>query len=225
MQIVLVRHGQPEWVREGLNVVDPPLTELGHRQATAMAKQLGDEPFDEVLVSPLRRARETAGPLYERLGLDERVDPWLEEIRDPDWHGQPAEMAQQLYRELSQRAVDDRWHGLDGGESIREFTDRIHAGAAAFLADRGVHRRPGALPVWSIDDPDRRILLVAHVGTNSVTMGHLLGLDPTPWEWDRFQMGHASISRIEAIPVADGFTFCLTALSNQEHIDPGDRSR
>ena len=26
MEIVLVRHGEPEWVRDGLNVVDPPLT-------------------------------------------------------------------------------------------------------------------------------------------------------------------------------------------------------
>ena len=43
MEIVLVRHGQPEWVRDGRNVVDPPLTELGHRQAEAMAERLADE--------------------------------------------------------------------------------------------------------------------------------------------------------------------------------------
>ena len=29
MEIVLIRHGEPEWVRDGLNVVDPPLTERG----------------------------------------------------------------------------------------------------------------------------------------------------------------------------------------------------
>ena len=33
MEIVLIRHGEPEWVRDGLNVVDPPLTERGHMQA------------------------------------------------------------------------------------------------------------------------------------------------------------------------------------------------
>jgi probable phosphoglycerate mutase len=81
------------------------------------------------------------------------------------------------------------------------------------------------LSLWSIDDPGRRIALVAHAGTNSVTVCHLLGLDPTPWEWDRFVMGHASISRVEAVPVRDGFTFCLTSLSNLEHIDPDDRTR
>ena len=94
-----------------------------------------------------------------------------------------------------------------------------------FLADRGIHRIDHELPFWSIDEPDRRILLVAHAGTNSVFMCHLLGLQPTPWEWDRFVLGHASISRLEALPVRDGFTFSLTALSSLEHIPLADRSR
>ena len=227
MEIVLVRHGQPEWVRDGRNVVDPPLTDLGHRQADAMARRLAEESFDDVFVSPLRRARQTAAPLYERLAIDETIAPWLEEIRDPDWHGEPHEMAQQAYRELSERPVEQRWDGLVGGESIREFTDRIHRGAEAFFASRGVRRIEGdhGLPVWSIDEPGQRIVLVAHVGTNSVTMGHLLGLTPTPWEWDRFVMGHASVSRIEAMPVHDGYTFCLSSLSSLEHVEPADRTR
>ena len=43
MEFVLVRHGQPEWIRDGLNVDDPPLTELGHQQAQAMAAGLLEE--------------------------------------------------------------------------------------------------------------------------------------------------------------------------------------
>ncbi|MDJ0767479.1 MAG: histidine phosphatase family protein, partial [Ilumatobacter sp.] len=185
MEITLIRHGQPQWVKEGLNVVDPPLTELGHRQAERMATALGGEEFDEVYASPLTRARQTAAPLFGRLGRDEAIQPWLEEIRDPGWHGSPAEKAEQAYREMRERPVDDRWHGLEGGESIRAFTDRIHEGATAFLAERGVHRKDHDLPVWTIAEPDVRIALVAHAGTNSVTICHLLGLEPTPWEWDR----------------------------------------
>ena len=33
MEIVLIRHGQPEWVKEGEYTVDPGLTELGKQQA------------------------------------------------------------------------------------------------------------------------------------------------------------------------------------------------
>ncbi len=68
MEIVLIRHGEPEWVRDGLNVVDPPLTGRGLAQAERLAEALADESFDEILVSPLVRARQTAAPLLAALG-------------------------------------------------------------------------------------------------------------------------------------------------------------
>ncbi len=225
MEIVLIRHGEPEWVRDGLAVVDPPLTERGHRQAERLAEYLSDERFDEVLVSPLVRARQTASPLLEALGVTEVIDPWLEEIRDPMWHGSPAEKAAEAYAELKGRPAEDRWHGLEGGESIREFVGRIRAGASSFLADRGVQRCEVDLPVWQIAEPGARIALVAHAGTNSVTIGHLLGLEPTPWEWDRFVLGHTSVSRVEALPLEDGYTFSLSKLSDLEHLERDQRTR
>ena len=221
----MIRHGEPEWVRDGLTVVDPPLTDLGHRQAELLAEALQSEQFDEILVSPLLRARQTAQPLLEALGRPEIVDPWLEEIRDPVWHGTPAEKAAEAYAELKGRKAEDRWHGLRGGESMRDFVVRIRAGATTFLADRGVVRSEMDLPVWQIREPGARIALVAHAGTNSVTIGHLLGLDPVPWEWDRFVLGHTSISRIEAMQLDDGFTFGLSKLSDVEHLAREHRTR
>ena len=190
-----------------------------------MGAALGEEHFDEVYCSPLVRARQTAAPLFEALGREEEIAPWLEEIGDPAWHGTPAEKAQAAYEEIMARPVDDRWDGLEGGESIREFTARIRSGGAAFWAERGVVRTDAELPIWSIAEPGRRIALVAHIGTNSVAIGHLLGLEPTPWEWDRFVLGHASISRGEALEVHDGHTFSLTRLSDVEHLDPDRRTR
>jgi broad specificity phosphatase PhoE len=225
MEIVMIRHGEPEWVRDGLTVVDPPLTDLGRRQAELLAQALQREEFDEVLVSPLLRARQTAQPLLQALGRPEIVDPWLEEIRDPVWHGTPAEKAAEAYAELRGRKAEDRWHGLNGGESMRDFVARIRAGVTTFLADRGVVRSEMDLPVWQIREPGSRIALVAHAGTNSVTIGHLLGLEPVPWEWDRFVLGHTSISRIEAMQLEDGFTFGLSKLSDVEHLAHEQRTR
>ena len=74
-----------------------------------------------------------------------------------------------------------------------------------------MHRIEGELPVWHIAEPGRRIALIAHAGTNTIVICHLLGLPPTPWEWERMVLRHASISRLEAIPVGDGYTFSLTA--------------
>lgn len=220
-----MRHAQPEWVRDGLNVVDPPLTELGRRQSELLVPVLTGETFDEVLVSPMQRARQTAAPYLVATGGAEEIAGWLEEIRDPKWHGTPVERAAEAYAELRGRPALGRWDGLPGGESIRDFVDRIRLGVESFLAERGVHRVEHELPVWDIKEPGARILLIAHAGTNSVTMCHLLGLAPTPWEWERFVLGHASISRVEALPLGDGYTFSLTKLSDVEHLPADDRTR
>ena len=221
-----MRHGEPEWIRDGLNVDNPPLTERGHRQALAMAAALGEEAFDEVFCSPLTRARQTAAPLYERLGRTEAIDPWLEEIRNPIWHGTPAEKAEEAFREEKARPSSDRWRGLDdlGGEHVGSFVARIRQGCGLFLAERGVEGVDGEFAVWEMKEPDQRIVLVAHAGTNAVVICHLLGLAPTPWEWERFVLNHASVTRLRSMPLGDGHTFCLTRLSDVEHLESGDRT-
>ncbi len=225
MEIVLIRHGEPEWVREGLNVVDPPLTDRGRMQAECVGTELAAESFDEIIVSPLRRARQTAVPLRTALGHDEAIEPFLEEIREPNWHGTPAELARTAYEEEKARAAEDRWHGLSGGgEPPREFVERVRAGAVDFWASRGMYRAKQTLPVWHLDRPDLRIAVVAHAGTNGVLLCHLLGLDPVPWEWDRFVTHHASITRLRSIQLADGHTFALTRLSDVEHLPRDSRT-
>ena len=48
-----------------------------------------------------------------------------------------------------------------------------------------MHQVENELPVWQIAEPGKRIALIAHAGTNSIVICHLLGLPPTPWEWER----------------------------------------
>ncbi len=224
MEIVLIRHGEPEWVRDGLNVDNPPLTQRGHHQAAAMAEFLRDEHFDEVFCSPLRRARQTAAPLFAALGRDEQIDPWLEEIRNPIWHGTPEQKSAEAYRQDRARRSHERWQGLEGGEPVIDFVERIHLGCSLFLAERAVHRTDAELAMWDIADPERRIALVAHAGTNSVVICHLLGLAPTPWEWDRFVIGHASVSRLRSMEMGDGHSFSLTRLGDNEFLAKTDRT-
>jgi len=224
MEIVLIRHGEPEWVRDGLNVVDPPLTERGHRQAERVAAVLDGQEFDEIVISPLLRPRQTAAPSLARLNADEVIEPFLEEIREPNWHGTPVELASKAYEEERSRAALARWEGVVGGEASRDFVERVRAGLTEFLAARGVYRTKQILPVWHMDQSERRIAVFAHAGTNGVLLCHLLGLDPVPWEWDRFVTGHASITRLNSIELGDGHTFSLTKLSDVEHLDLDDRT-
>jgi broad specificity phosphatase PhoE len=227
VELVLVRHGEPEWVRDGLSVGNPPLTERGHRQARAVADTLFAEVFDEIWVSPMLRARQTAEPLLSDRGIsdpDTVVQHWLEEIRNPLWHGSPSEKADAAFAEERSRESHLRWDGLVGGESVRDFVGRIHAGASAFMAERGATPLAGSLPVWKFDAGHRKILLFAHAGTNSVLICHMLGLQPTPWEWERFVIGHASITRLVSHEMGDGHTFGLHRLSDLEHLEHDDRT-
>ena len=225
MDIVLIRHGQPEWVRDDLNVVDPPLTELGLMQAERVGDVLRNETFDEIIVSPLQRARQTAAPLLAAQSRAEVIEPFLHEIKEPDWHGTPAELARTAYAEDRQRPAAERWNGIPGGgEPPRDFVERVRAGAVDYWGARGMYRSRQILPMWHLDKPDLRVAIVAHAGTNGVLLCHLLGLDPVPWEWDRFVTQHASITRLSTMEMTDGHTFSLHRLSDVEHLPVNART-
>jgi probable phosphoglycerate mutase len=225
MEIVLVRHGEPEWVRDGLSVVDPPLTARGRLQAERVGEELHAEEFDHIIVSPLARARQTAAPLLNLQRRREQVETFLHEIREPDWHGSPAELAAAAYAEERTRRAEDRWRGLDGGgEPPRAFVERVRAGTSTYLSGLGIYRSEQILPMWHFDQPDLKVLIVAHSGTNGVVLCHLLGLDPVPWEWDRFVTHHASITRLQSLQLGDGHTFSLMRLSDVEHLPRDSRT-
>ena len=88
------------------------LDQLGipHRRNSASAHapimEVPDEHFDEVLVSPLVRTRQTAQPLLEKQGRNLVVSEWLEEIRSPIWHGTPAELSRVAYAEERSRPAE-----------------------------------------------------------------------------------------------------------------------
>ena len=198
--------------------------EIIHADDHVMGAAPESEHYDAVSEAPVVAGHGHDHCVVTLLGRDETIDPWLEEIRNPIWHGTPQEQADEAYREQRERASQDRWNGLIGGEPMRDFVDRIHLGTTLFLEERGVRRLPSDFSLWEIDDPDRKVALVAHAGTNSVAICHLLGIPAVPWEWDRFVIGHASISRVKTMQMGDGHTFGLRKLSDVEHLTHDDRT-
>jgi 2,3-bisphosphoglycerate-dependent phosphoglycerate mutase len=227
VELVIIRHAQPEWVKDGLSVDNPPLTDLGFRQADAVAREIANEQFDEILVSPLLRTRQTAEPILNTFSRALVIEPWLEEIRNPIWHGTPQEKAEAAWSAEKSKASHERWSGVEGGEAVSDFVVRINEGITGFLADRGIVRSGSDLPVWETNekfDENKKIALICHAGTGSVSLCHMLGFPVTPWEWERLVIGHATINRISTLALGDGITFGLTQLSGNHHLEPDMRT-
>ncbi|MDH3500158.1 MAG: histidine phosphatase family protein [Acidimicrobiia bacterium] len=223
MRITLIRHGQPRWIEDGQPTNDPVLTALGRAQADALATRTAEWTIDELLVSPLRRCRETAAPIEATTGLRATVAPWLEEIRGPEWTDIPAEQIPSYFERARARHPDDWWDGLPGGESFRDFHARITTGLDDYLARRSIMR--DAHRLFERFDDDARIVMVAHGGTNAVVIGALLGLEAVPWEWERFPLLHASVSILETTDIAGATTFQLTRLNHMVHLGRGDQTK
>lgn len=218
MELIFVRHGQPGWDRDGRAVADPDLTDLGRAQADHVARLLAGTRIDELLVSPLRRAQQTAAPLVEATGLTPTTLDWLAEISAPDWDGTPTEEVERIFRENRDRSVDELWDGLPGGESFRDFHVRITTGLEGLLRDRGAATARATPPQWHLPTDERRVVIVAHAGTNATAIGHLLGVAPVPWEWERFALRHASISTLVPLPICGAHAYRLEGLSDVGHL-------
>ncbi|MEZ5551887.1 MAG: histidine phosphatase family protein [Pseudomonadales bacterium] len=103
-QIYLVRHGQAAAGFDGH--ADPGLSELGRRQAIAVADDLAALGPLPVYSSPLARARETAQPLARRWQREILIEPRVAEIPSPS--DDLATRSAWL-----RRAMAGRWSDLD----------------------------------------------------------------------------------------------------------------
>ena len=137
-ELVLVRHAETEWSLSGRHTgnTDIPLTEHGREVARELAPRLGRRRFARVLVSPLRRARETA----ELCGLGAPAEV-IEELREWDY-GE--------YEGLTTAAIQaarpgwDLWRdGCPGGESAPQV------GARADRVLGAIEGSPGPVAMFS----------------------------------------------------------------------------
>ncbi len=161
--VILTRHGETAWNREGRVMGRQPveLDELGRAQVESslpLARMLKP---DLILSSPLVRARQSAEILAAGLGGIEIVDePLLEEVRYGKWEGM-------TYHELinDESYIEYRKAPLEnltpGGETIGQ------------VQARGVSAVKQAL-VWN---SGRRLLLVSHGDIIRTVLCHFMGLE------------------------------------------------
>jgi broad specificity phosphatase PhoE len=149
-QLLLARHG--ETVENAAHLIigqrDPPLSDVGREQATALAQATVGEGVAALWCSPLLRASQTAAVVGELIGVVPTVLEGLIESDRGEWAGQPIERIVRHSPGLFEDFVTARDDfAFPGGESLREQV--VRTSDALDLIARG------ALPA----------LVVAHAGT------------------------------------------------------------
>lgn len=158
-----------------------PLTPEGERQAAALARSLASEILTEIHTSPRERARSTAEAVAQASGAPVRVVDALDEIDFGEWTGAG-------FAALDGQPAWDTWNTcrssarIPGGETMDEAADRIARHVNGLVAAR----------------TGGRIALVTHCDMIRAFVARVLGLSLD--NILRFEIGPASVSRLEAGP-------------------------
>jgi probable phosphoglycerate mutase len=147
LRLILIRHGESynnihhEISRQQYlenRQSDPPLTEIGRKQAHETAQYLASRKhallhsIDEIHVSPFRRTLETARPLAEALEVEPRVKTDIYEVGGVhvDGVGQGGMTKSEMLKEfptykLTEDVTDEGWYSLAKKETREQGRSRV----------------------------------------------------------------------------------------------------
>ncbi len=202
MQLTLIRHGQSEgnagrlWQGAG----NTPLTLRGRKQAAALGRRIDLGDFDYVVSSHLDRAIETA----RLAGFEPEIRPGLSEMNLGEWEGLTFDEVSRRYSDdlAAMRAGENiRWGRT--GETFEEFSARVTGEIRKLLANA---------------DPDDRILVVAHGGTNNTVLRSFI-----PGEPRMFQVfGPPANTSITRITLDETGRATIERYNDAAHLGPVD---
>jgi probable phosphoglycerate mutase len=197
MLMYCIRHGESTYnaigrVQGHLNI---PLSELGRRQAAALAEVCRGLGAEALFCSPLKRARETAEPIAAALDLPIREDPRLIEIKVGIFQGHSRDELDRICpQEYARWRSGDPDFVVPGGESRRALMDR------------------GRDVLEAIAGGDfARVIVVSHGAILAAAFKSLLEI---PAQRHPFMLENASISRLEI----DGPLVRLHTLNEVAHL-------
>jgi len=202
MNVLLVRHGETPWNREGRyqGRTDIPLSDEGRAQAQRLAQRLAGVPIARAIASPLSRARETASALVgDRLELDDG----LLEISHGAWEGKLASDVERSHAEMF-----GIWRSAPG-------RDAPAGPGAETLGDVDARAWPVLARLCSQLGPDETGLVVAHDAVNRVLICRVLGL-ALERVWT-FRQAPAALNVLAGDSIA---TLQIVRLNDSEHSAP-----
>ncbi len=205
MNVLLVRHGETAWNREGRyqGRTDIPLSPEGEAQVAALGARLAHLPIAIAISSPLSRARRTAEAVLAGRSITLELDPGLLEISHGDWEGK---LASDI--ELSHAEMFGTW---------RARPDRdVPAGPnAETLGDVEGRAWPVLVRTIARLGPNDTALIAAHDAVNRALLCHVLGL-PLSRVW-MFRQAPATLNVLSGPSIAE---LQLVRLNDSEHASP-----
>jgi broad specificity phosphatase PhoE len=205
MNILLVRHGETAWNREGRyqGRTDVPLSPEGEEQVQALALRLAELPIAIAVASPLSRARRTAEAILEGRAIALVLDPDLVEISHGAWEGKLVSDLEAVNKEMlgTWRSTPDRHVPAGpGAETLGEVEARAWPALARAIARL---------------EPDETALVAAHDAVNRTIICRVLGL-PLTRVWT-FRQAPATLNVLSG-PSLDELQ--LVRLNDSEHVAP-----
>ncbi|MFP4437003.1 MAG: histidine phosphatase family protein [Chloroflexaceae bacterium] len=165
MRMIIVRHGESEWNRihryQGQS--DAPLSDLGIRQADALAERLRNEQLDCIYTSPLQRAARTAEAIARfHPDVPLRQDATLLEIHHGEWQGKFIDEITAAYADgLREWREHPTRSQMPGGESFSNVLKR-----SLDFRDRVLQEHSGQTILVSTHDVVIKILVADALGMN-----------------------------------------------------------
>lgn len=205
MNILLVRHGETPWNREGRyqGRTDIPLSETGQTQVKALGERLKSVDIKVAFASPLARAKNTAEAILAGRSTPLQLDAGLIEISHGEWEGKLASDV-----ELSHAEMFGVWRSRPGRHSPAgpgaETLGDVETRAWAVL-DR----------IGDLIGKDDTALIAAHDAVNRVLLCRVLGL-PLERIWS-FRQAPASLNVLSGPSIAE---LQVVRLNDAEHVAP-----
>jgi broad specificity phosphatase PhoE len=136
--ILLARHGETDWNREGRfqGHADPPLNDTGRAQAARLAVELADVELAAVYSSPLRRALETAEVVAAAHDLTPIPLDALREVDVGSWQGLTRPEIETRFPDQFARWLDYE-QGWADGETYEDMSQRVVAALLELAVEHG----------------------------------------------------------------------------------------
>jgi probable phosphoglycerate mutase len=194
LKLILVRHGETHWNKDGLvqgGDSDIELNDTGLEQARKLAAFLKNEPITAILSSPLQRAIATAEVIASHHRLPVEIDQGLRELRVGELEGMSvSDLGTTFSQFLMQWWQEREATKLPNGESLAELQQRAWKVVERLLEKS---RQVGANPGHS--EGTTVVVVVSHYFVTLVIILKALGL---PLDYlIRFKMDLGGVSILE----------------------------